>query len=162
MGQEIAQRREWSEDRSLDWHLLDHTSHQGVKRLIADLNRLYAAQPALHQVEFDWQGFEWINPNDADNSVFSFLRRAKDQSNTLVVVLNATPVVRKNYVIGVPHRGFYREVLNTDSTQYGGSNTGNLGGVQALALPHLGRPFSLSLTLPPLAALFLLLDRQPA
>jgi 1,4-alpha-glucan branching enzyme len=162
MGQELAQRREWSEDRSLDWHLLDHESHKGVQRLVADLNKLYAACPSLHQVEFDWQGFEWINANDADNSVFSFLRRAKNSSETMVVVLNATPVVRKNYVIGVPHRGFYREVLNTDSAQYGGSNVGNLGGVQSLALPHLGRPFSLSLALPPLGALFLLLDQQPS
>jgi len=162
MGQEIAQRREWSETRSLDWHLLEHASHQGVQRLVTDLNKLYAARPSLHQVDFDWQGFEWIEANDADNSVFSFLRRAKNSSETLVVVLNATPVVRKNYVIGVPHSGFYREVLNTDSTQYGGSNVGNMGGVQALALPHLGRPFSLSLALPPLGALFLLLDRQPS
>jgi len=162
MGQEIAQRREWSETRSLDWHLLEYASHQGVQRLVTDLNKLYAARPSLHQVDFDWQGFEWIEANDADNSVFSFLRRAKNSSETLVVVLNATPVVRKNYVIGVPHSGFYREVLNTDSTQYGGSNVGNMGGVQALALPHLGRPFSLSLALPPLGALFLLLDRQPS
>jgi len=162
MGQELAQRREWSEDRSLDWHLLDHESHKSVQRLVADLNKLYAARPSLHQVEFDWQGFEWINANDADNSVFSFLRRSKNSNETMVVVLNATPVVRKNYVIGVPHRGFYREVLNTDSAQYGGSNVGNLGGVQALALPHLGRPFSLSLALPPLGALFLLLDQQPS
>jgi len=160
MGQEIAQRREWSEDRSLDWHLLEHSSHQGVQRLIADLNKVYAARPSLHQVDFDWPGFEWIEANDADNSVFSFLRRAKNSSETLVVVLNATPVVREDYVIGVPQGGFYREILNTDSAQYGGSNVGNLGGIQALALPHLGRPFSLSLTLPPLAALFLLLDRQ--
>ncbi len=160
MGQEIAQRREWSEDRSLDWHLLEHSSHQGVQRLIADLNKLYAARTSLHQVDFDWPGFEWIEANDADNSVFSFLRRAKNSSETLVVVLNATPVVREDYVIGLPQGGFYREILNTNSAQYGGSNVGNLGGIQALALPHLGRPFSLSLTLPPLAALFLLHDRQ--
>jgi len=155
MGQEFAQRQEWSEARSLDWNLLQYESHQGVQRLVGDLNRFYASSPALYQVEFDWQGFEWVDPNDADNSVFSFIRRAKNASDMLVVVLNATPVVRKNYVIGVPQGGFYHEVLNTDSAQYGGSNVGNLGGVQALALPHLGRPFSLSLTLPPLAALIL-------
>jgi 1,4-alpha-glucan branching enzyme len=160
MGQEFAQRSEWYEPRSLDWDLLQHSSHQGVQRLVRDLNRLYAAEPALHQVEFDWQGFEWIDPNDADNSIFSFVRRAKDPSDMLVVVLNATPVVRYNYVIGVHHCGFYREVLNTDSAQYGGSNVGNLGGIQALALPHLGRPFSLSLTLPPLAALILKPDKS--
>jgi 1,4-alpha-glucan branching enzyme len=160
MGQEFAQRNEWYEARSLDWDLLQHSSHQGVQRLVRDLNRLYAAEPALHQVEFDWQGFEWIDPNDADNSIFSFLRRAKDPNDMLVVVLNATPVVRRNYVIGVHRCGFYREVLNTDSAQYGGSNVGNLGGIQALALPHLARPFSLSLTLPPLAALILKPDKS--
>jgi 1,4-alpha-glucan branching enzyme len=155
MGQEFGQRREWSEARSLDWDLLQHNLHQGVQRLVTDLNKLYSEEPALHQVEFDWHGFEWIDANDADNSVFSFLRRAKNPQDALVVVLNATPVVRHGYIIGVPQAGFYREVLNTDSAVYGGSNQGNLGGIQALALPHLGRPFSLSLTLPPLAALVL-------
>ena len=155
MGQEFAQRREWSEERSLDWDLLEHELHRGVKQLVADLNRFYASEPSLHQVEFEWQGFEWINPNDADNSVFSFLRRAKNPEDSMVVVLNATPVVREKYLIGVPHGGFYEEILNTDSGTYGGSNVGNLGGVQALALPHFDRPFSLSLRLPPLGALFL-------
>jgi len=155
MGQEFAQRREWSEERSLDWHLLEHEQHRGVKQLVADLNRLYASEPSLHQVEFEWQGFEWINPNDADNSVFSFLRRGKNPDDILVVVLNATPVVREKYLIGVPQGGSYQEVLNTDAVTYGGSNAGNLGCVQALALPHYDRPFSLSLRLPPLAAIFL-------
>jgi 1,4-alpha-glucan branching enzyme len=158
MGQEFAQRNEWSEAHSLDWDLLQYSSHQGVQRLVGDLNRLYASEPALHQVESDWQGFEWIDANDADNSVFSFLRRARNPSDMLVVILNATPVVRNDYVIGVPDGGFYREVLNTDSAQYGGSNVGNLGGLCAFALPRLGRPFSLSLTLPPLAALILKRD----
>jgi 1,4-alpha-glucan branching enzyme len=155
MGQEFAQRREWSEERSLDWDLLEHELHRGVKQLVADLNRFYASEPSLHQVDFEWQGFEWINPNDADNSVFSFLRRAKNPEDALVVVLNATPVVREKYLVGVPQGGFYQEVLNTDSATYGGSNVGNLGGVQALALPHFDRPFSLSLRLPPLGAVFL-------
>jgi 1,4-alpha-glucan branching enzyme len=160
MGQEFGQRREWSEARSLDWDLLRHGLHQGVQRLVADLNRLYASEPALHQVEFDWHGFEWIDANDADNSVFSFLRRGKDPKDVIVAVINATPVVRKDYLIGVPEDGFYREALNTDAAVYGGSNQGNLGGLQALAVPHLGRPFSLSLSLPPLAALFLKLEKS--
>jgi 1,4-alpha-glucan branching enzyme len=155
MGQEFAQRREWSEERSLDWDLLQHGLHQGVRRLVSDLNRLYANEACLHQVEFDWQGFEWINADDADNSVYCFLRRGKDPEDSLVVVLNGTPVVREHYLVGVPDCAFYLEVLNTDSAIYGGSNVGNLGGLQALALPHFDRPFSLALRLPPLAALFL-------
>jgi 1,4-alpha-glucan branching enzyme len=155
MGQEFAQRHEWSETRTLDWHLLQHDSHRGMQRLIADLNKLYAAQPALHEVDFDWQGFEWLDANDADNSVLSFLRRGKNPADLLAVVVNATPVVREGYRIGVPQAGFYAEILNTDAAPYGGSNVGNLGGVHAEPVPHMGRPFSIPLTLPPLATLFL-------
>src|SRR5262249_32111811 len=139
MGQEFAQRREWSEERSLDWDLLQHELHRGVQRLVGDLNKLYAAEPSLHQVEFDWQGFEWINANNADNSVYSFLRRAKKPEDSLVIIINATPVVREKYLVGVPDCSFYQEILNTDSASYGGSNVGNLGGLQALALPHFDR-----------------------
>jgi 1,4-alpha-glucan branching enzyme len=155
MGQEFAQRHEWSEARSLDWHLLQHDSHRGIQRLVTDLNKLYAAQPALHQVDFDWHGFEWLDANDADNSVLSFLRHGKDPASLLAVVVNATPVVREGYLIGVPQPGFYAEILNTDAGIYGGSNVGNLGGVSAEPIPHMGRPYSITLTLPPLAALFL-------
>jgi 1,4-alpha-glucan branching enzyme len=155
MGQEFAQRREWNETRSLDWHLLQHDSHRGIQRLIVDLNGLYAAQPALHQVDFEWQGFEWLDANDADNSVLSFVRRGKNPEDLLAIVVNATPVVREAYRIGVPQSGFYAEILNTDATPYGGSNVGNLGGVHAEPVPHMGRPYSIPLTLPPLATLFL-------
>ncbi len=155
MGQEIAQRLEWSEAGSMDWHLLQHDSHRGIQHLVADLNRLYAAEPALHEVDFEWHGFEWLDANDADNSVLSFLRRGKNPGDFLVVVVNATPVVREGYLIGVPQPGFYAEILNTDSTQYGGSNVGNLGGLSANPVPHMNQPFSLSLTLPPLAAVYL-------
>jgi 1,4-alpha-glucan branching enzyme len=155
MGQEFAQRQEWSEARSLDWHLLQHDSHRGIQRLIADLNKLYAAQTALHEVDFNWQGFEWLDANDADNSVLSFLRRGKDPANLLAVVVNATPVVREAYRIGVPQPGFYGEILNTDAAIYGGSNVGNLGGAPAESIPHMGHPYSITLTLPPLAVLFL-------
>jgi len=155
MGQEFAQRQEWSEERSLDWHLLQHVSHRGIQRLIGDLNKLYAAQSALHEVDFNWQGFEWLDANDADNSVLSFLRRGKDPSNLLAVVVNATPVVREAYRIGVPQPGYYDEILNTDAAIYGGSNVGNLGGVLAEPILHMGRPYSITLTLPPLAVLFL-------
>ncbi len=154
MGGEFGQRAEWYHATSLEWHLLAYEPHQGIQRLVADLNRLYAAEPALHEVDFDWHGFEWIDCNDADSSVLSFLRRAKDPENFLVVVTNFTPVVREAYRVGVPAPGFYREVLNTDAGVYGGSNVGNRGGVQAEPVPWLGRPYSLNLRLPPLGALF--------
>jgi 1,4-alpha-glucan branching enzyme len=155
MGGEFGQWREWDHDTSLDWHLLDWEPHRGLQRLVADLNRLYTSQPALHEVEFDWHGFEWLDCHDADASVLSFVRRAKDPHDLVVVACNFTPVVRPDYRIGVPEAGFYREVLNTDSGAYGGSNAGNLGGLQAEPVPHLGRPYSLRLTLPPLAAVVL-------
>ncbi len=155
MGQEIAQRREWSEARSLDWNLLEYDSHRGVQRLTRDLNRLLASEPALHQVDFDWQGFEWLDANDSDNSVYSFIRRGKNPDDLLLIVLNATPVVRYGYRIGVPRSGHYEEVLNTDAAVYGGSNVGNLGGMHSAEHAWMGRRDSLALTLPPLAAVFL-------
>jgi 1,4-alpha-glucan branching enzyme len=154
MGGEIAQWNEWNHDASIEWDLLRFETHSGIGRLIADLNRLYAAEPALYEVDFDWRGFEWLDCHDADPSVVSFVRRAKDHGEFLVVVCNFTPVVRENYRVGVPEAGFYREVLNTDAAAYGGSNVGNLGGVAAEPVPWLGRSHSLKLTLPPLAALF--------
>jgi 1,4-alpha-glucan branching enzyme len=161
MGEEFGQRQEFSEARSLDWHLLQYDSHQGLQQLIADLNRVYAAEPALHQVDFEWQGFEWIDANDADNSIFSFVRHGKKPEDLVVVILNATPVLRGNYRIGVPQPGFYAETLNTDSGVYGGSNVGNLGGVRTETVPHMGRPYSLVLTIPPLAGLFLKWTPEP-
>jgi 1,4-alpha-glucan branching enzyme len=155
MGQEFAQRHEWSEARSLDWHLLEYESHQGVQHLVTDLNHLLASEPALHEVDFDWQGFEWLDANDSDNSVFSFIRRGKNPDDMIIVILNGTPVVRYGYMIGVPRPGHYEEILNTDAATYGGSNVGNLGGMNAGEHPWMGRQYSLALTLPPLAAVFL-------
>jgi 1,4-alpha-glucan branching enzyme len=155
MGQEIAQRNEWTETRSLDWHLLQYDTHRGIQRLVADLNKLLASEPALYQVDFEWQGFEWVDANDSDNSVYSFIRRGKNPDDLLIVILNATPVVRYGYHIGVPRPGHYEEVLNTDSATYGGSNVGNLGGMNAGEHAWQGRRYSLALTLPPLAAVFL-------
>jgi len=155
MGQEFAQRAEFSEANSLEWHLLQYEPHQGMQRLIADLNKLYAAEAALHEVDFEWRGFEWLDCNDSDNSVFSFIRRAKKPEDCIVVVLNATPVVREGYRIGVPQPGFYAEILNTDAAAYGGSNVGNMGGIQSAPAPHQGRQQSIVLTLAPLAACFL-------
>ena len=155
MGQEFAQRGEWSEARSLDWHLLAHDLHRGVQSLARDLNKLLQSQPALYEVDFNWQGFEWIDANDSDNSVFAFIRRGKKTEDLLVIILNATPVVREGYRVGVPQPGFYEEVMNTDASNYGGSNAGNLGGQNASNQLYQGRPHSLCLTLPPLAAVFL-------
>ena len=122
MGDEIAQWREWNHDESLDWHLLQWRDHQGVQQLVADLNALYQTEPALHQVDFEWQGFEWLELHDWENSVLAFLRRAQDPDDSIVVVCNFTPVVRHGYRIGVPTGGYYREILNTDADIYGGSN----------------------------------------
>ena len=156
MGGEFGQTSEWYHERSLDWHLLAMGPyHRGLQRLVQDLNRLYRTQPALHQVEFEPAGFQWIDCNDWEGSTVAFLRRARDPQNILVFVCNFTPVVREGYRVGVPRAGFYQEVLNTDAALYGGSNVGNAGGVPSEAVPHHGQPFSLRLTLPPLAALVL-------
>ncbi|MGE5547768.1 MAG: 1,4-alpha-glucan branching protein GlgB [Solirubrobacterales bacterium] len=151
MGSEFAQEREWDAEGSLDWHLLDDPMHQGVQRLIRDLNRAYREQPALHQLDTDPQGFAWIDCNDRDNSVLTYLRKAREQEDICVVACNFTPVVREGYRVGVPHPGFYREIVNTDSEWYGGSNVHNEGGRAAEDVPWHGHPYSLSLTLPPLA-----------
>jgi 1,4-alpha-glucan branching enzyme len=155
MGCEFAQWREWSHDQSLDWHLLQWRDHQGIFKLVGDLNAMYRSEPALSEVDFEWQGFDWLELHDWENSVLAFLRRARDTGNSMVVVCNFTPVVREDYRIGVPSGGFYREVLNTDADIYGGSNVGNEGGVWARPEPHGGRPYHLSLRIPPLAAVFL-------
>jgi 1,4-alpha-glucan branching enzyme len=155
MGCEIAQWREWTHDESLDWHLLQWRDHQGILKLVCDLNALYRDQPSLHEVEFDWQGYEWLELHDWENSVLAFLRRGKNPDDSMIVVCNFTPVVRENYRIGAPASGFYREILNTDAEIYGGSNAGNQGGAWAVPEPHGGRPYHLSLKLPPLGVLYL-------
>lgn len=154
MGCEIGQWWEWNHDDSLQWHLLDYDRHQGLQRYVADLNRLYASQPALHQVDYDWTGFQWIDLHDSDHSTLTYFRRAKDPSDIVVCALNLTPVPREAYRMGVPTAGYYRELLNSDSEVYGGSNMGNAGGVQAEDMPWHGQPFSVVITLPPLAAVF--------
>ncbi|HSF10692.1 MAG TPA: 1,4-alpha-glucan branching protein GlgB [Nitrospirales bacterium] len=154
MGCEIGQWWEWNHDDSLQWHLLEYDRHQGLQRYVADLNRLYASQPALHQVDYDWTGFQWIDLHDSDHSTLTYFRRAKDPSDIVVCALNLTPVPREAYRMGVPTAGYYRELLNSDSEVYGGSNMGNAGGVQAEDMPWHGQPFSVVITLPPLAAVF--------
>ncbi|HEV2387453.1 MAG TPA: 1,4-alpha-glucan branching protein GlgB [Candidatus Acidoferrales bacterium] len=155
MGAELGQRREWRHDGSLDWHLLDFPLHRGIQRLVRDLNHLYRRQPPFYEVDYDWSGFQWIDCQDASSSVLSFLRLARRAADFVAVVLNFTPVVREGYRVGVPEPGFYVELLNTDSGSYGGGNVGNEGGIEAEPVPWNGRPYSLRLRLPPLAAVFL-------
>jgi len=155
MGGELGQLREWNHDASLDWHLLANPLNRGVQRLVGDLNRLYRAEPALHELDCDPRGFEWIDANDADQSVVTLVRLAADPAESVIVALNFTPIVRRNYRLGAPRGGFWREVLNTDARDYGGSGQGNLGGVEAAPIPLHGRTHSLTLTLPPLGAVFL-------
>lgn len=154
MGCEFGQWQEWNHDTALEWRALDAPRHQGVRRLVRDLNQVYRHHPPLHQVDFDWNGFQWINANDSDNSVFSFVRYAEDRQ-CIVVVCNLTPVVRHDYRIGVPHGGPYRELINTDLDIYGGSGVTNGATMQASPHPSHGFDHSLALTLPPLATLML-------
>ena len=156
MGGEIGQWNEWNHDTSLDWGLLDFPLHAGVRNLIRDLNGIYRSNPALHQVDFEPAGFEWMAADDADCSVVAFVRWSRDRSRALLYVGNFTPVVRHGYRIGVPMSGMYRERINTDSEHYGGSNVGNgFEPVYAEQVPAHGREWSVNLTLPPLAALYL-------
>ena len=152
MGNEIAQRSEWNHDRSLDWHLLERSAHRGVQRLVADLNRLYRDRSAFHRIDFEDRGFSWVDCEDRDASVISFLRNDPDKGESLLVVCHFTPVVREGYRLGVPRLGVWRELLNSDSSYYGGSNVGNAGCVDAEGVPYHGHPCSIRLTLPPLAA----------
>jgi 1,4-alpha-glucan branching enzyme len=160
MGGELAQRNEFSEVRGLDWSLENSPSHRGIQQLLADLNRLHTGERALHEVDFEWPGFEWIEPDDAAASVLSFIRRGKNPKDFVVIVCNFTPVVRENYRVGVTDPGFYREILNTDSSHYEGTGTGNAGGVRAEPIPWNNRSHSLKLKLPPLAAVYLKLQRD--
>jgi len=154
MGGEFGQWAEWNHESSLDWHLLQYAPHAGLQRWMADLNRTYRDEPALHTLDFDPGGFEWIDVNDTQQSTISLLRRGQADGAVIAAVFNFTPVPRHNYRLGVPAGGYWREVLNSDAGEYGGSGMGNLGGVEAVPVPWHGRPWSLTITLPPLAAVF--------
>jgi len=166
MGAELGQWREWSHEASLDWHLLDHAPHAGLLRLVADLNRVYRSEPALHELDVEPEGFEWLEANDAEASVLAFLRKGKGQhgqrGDLVACVFNFTPVVRHNYRLGVPRGGRWQEIVNTDAEAYWGSGQGNLGGVEASPVRAHGRSHSLNLTLPPLAAVFLKSPGEPS
>ncbi|MEA2170868.1 MAG: 1,4-alpha-glucan branching enzyme [Solirubrobacteraceae bacterium] len=155
MGQEFGQEREWSHERSLDWHLLEQPMNHGLQALVRDLNRVYRERPALWENDFDGSGFYWLEPNDAEHSVVAFARTSRDFSDVVATVLNLTPVPRHGYRVGLPRAGRWVEAVNTDSTHYGGSDTGNYGGVVAEPIPWGGQPFSAELSLPPLGGLWL-------
>jgi 1,4-alpha-glucan branching enzyme len=155
MGCEFGQKREWQHDGSLEWHVLQYPLHAGVQRWVRDLNFFYRATPALYEQDFTQEGFEWVDCNDADSSVLSFLRKDRSQGTVVLVICNFTPIVRSNYRVGVPRGGLWRECLNSDAGVYGGSGQGNAGAVQAEDHSTHGRPHSLTLTLPPLGVLFL-------
>jgi len=155
MGGEFGQWNEWNFDTSLQWDLLQWESHQGLQRYVADLNRMYRAEPALYEVDFEPPGFEWIDCHDYEDSVLVYIRRAKDSDDYLIVCANFTPVPRRAHHIGVPDLCWYDEISNGDSTYYGGSNLGNGPGVMATETPSHGRPYSLELALPPLSIVVL-------
>jgi 1,4-alpha-glucan branching enzyme len=154
MGGEFGQVREWSHDQSLEWHVLQYPLHRGTQAWIEQLNRVYRSEPALHWFDNDPQGFEWVDCNDTPGSVISLLRKGRSPEDVVLGVFNFTPVPRVGYKVGVPSGGYWRELLNSDAQEYAGSGMGNMGGVQAQPDPLHGRPFSLTLTLPPLGALF--------
>ena len=150
MGSEIGQWREWSHERELDWHVLYGEEHRGLQQLVRDLNKIYRSRTALYRRDHNSDGFSWLDPNDWERSIFAY-RRSSPDGDRCYVAINATPVPRPGYRMGVAEPGFYSELLNTDSAIYGGSNTGNSGGVQSQPTPWQGQPHSIEITLPPLA-----------
>ncbi|MBR1778100.1 MAG: 1,4-alpha-glucan branching protein GlgB [Alphaproteobacteria bacterium] len=159
MGGEFAQDREWDYNGSLSWHLLNDPMHRGVQSSVRDLNRIYRETAALYEQDYDPAGFEWIDADNADESIFTFIRYAKDRDAMVVAVSNFTPVPRENYRIGVPKLGRYMEVFNSDAEIYGGSGMGNMGGVDAVEEECNGRPYSVSVTVPPLSTMLFVLQR---
>lgn len=154
MGDEFGQLNEWYHESGLDWALLDDPFHKGIQCLVIDLNRIYRSEPALHELEFDGKGFEWIDCNDSEQSSLTLVRRGVSDENVLIAAFNFTPVPRQKYRVGAPMGGFWKELLNSDALVYGGSGQGNLGRAESQPVSFHGRPYSLEITLPPLAAVF--------
>ena len=162
MGGEFGQTSEWNHNHSLDWHLLDYDLHQGVRKLVITLNRFYKAEKALYQYAFDHRGFQWVDYGDRENSVIIYQRQGEDPKDLLVVICNFTPAVRHHYRVGVPYRGYWKEVLNSDDREYGGSGILNTGLSMTSPVKYHGRDFSITLTLPPLAVSVLKCEREVA
>ena len=154
MGGEFAQWKEWCHEESLEWHVLEYPFHRGMQKWVKDLNHLYRTEPALYELDFSADGFEWISLHDWEQSIISFIRKGRDNDKMALIVCNFTPVPRRIYNVGVPRGGFWAEVLNSDAEVYGGSGCGNAGGIEAAPVPVNGRKHSLCLTLPPLGVLF--------
>ena len=154
MGAETGQCPEWGHESSAEWPVENQPLHAGLQKLVADLNRIYQNQPALHELDFSPEGFEWVDHQDRQNTTLTFVRKSRDGSSLILNALNFAPVPRRNYRVGIPRAGWWQEILNTDARDYGGSGQGNCGGLYAESAPWHHRPFSLSLTLPPLAAVF--------
>jgi 1,4-alpha-glucan branching enzyme len=161
MGNEFGQWDEWNHDKSLDWHLLQYDRHKQIQLLVKDLNRLHVGEPAFHEYDFDDRGFEWIDGSDWEGSIIIFLRKTSACQDKILVGCNFTPVVRLKYRVGVPAGGNWREILNSDGKEYGGSGVGNAGGVHAKNVPWRGRNFSLEINLPPMGVLYLKNNKQP-
>jgi len=159
MGSEFGQWREWDASASLDWHLLQYAPHARLQAFVKAANHLYRREPALHQVDFEPRGFEWIDCRDSDDSILSFVRYGEDRRDCLAFVSNFTPVPRYGYRLGVPEGGYWEEVLNSDSEWFGGSNAGNGGGAGSESIGWHGRPHSLLITIPPLATVAFKLRR---
>jgi 1,4-alpha-glucan branching enzyme len=155
MGSDFGQWNQWDHDYNLQWDLLQWNTHSGLQKYVADLNRMYRQEPALYEVDFEHTGYEWIDCHNYQDSILSFIRRAKDPNNYLVVACNFTPVVRRGYRLGVPERCWFSEISNSDSMYYDGGNVGNGPGVASQDIPHHGRPYSVELVLPPLATIVL-------
>jgi 1,4-alpha-glucan branching enzyme len=155
MGSELAQEWEWNHDGELDWGVLDLPGHAGMQSLVRDLNRVYRAEPALYELDFEPGGFRWLEANDAQHNIVAFLRLSAGRERSLACVCNFSPVPREQFRLGLPHGGFWREAVNTDASVYGGSDVGNGGGVEAEAVPWQDLPWSAKLTLPPLGVLWL-------
>ena len=153
MGDEFAQTQEWNHDQSLAWQLLGDERHAGIQRLIADLNHLYKNLTALHQLDCNPRGFQWVDAGNADNSIFAYLRQGEENPAPVLVIVNMTPAVHEQFRIGVPYAGFYKECLNTDSRHYGGSNVGNIGGIESVNEHWHGYPYSILISVPPLATM---------
>ncbi len=159
MGDDFGQAREWHHDESLDWHLLEEPANQNLRRWVSDLNHIYRRFPALHSIDYDPAGFEWIDTGDREQSVLSLVRKGRSEVDRIVAVLNFTPVPRSNYRVGAPDPGPWRVIANSDANEYGGSGAGSMGTIWTQTTPYHGRPWSFELVLPPLGALFLARER---